>query len=281
MNLQSVPNAAAAALLALCAAGANAEPGPPLSCAGQPGVGGCAPYLNIYLSDGNGAINLYEYDLPRIDISRSRLLFDGRGTADLERGTLTAAARRAEDADPSNTLNVDVISTLVDVFTLHSTGGLPVGSPVGIVAQVSAQGVGSIDTDYQVVQSILHIGFGSGVSYNGGVLDHGSVLQAVTHVPVFQQFVVPLAVYANLTVQVGVPFDLNMSLRTIVTESSFLNFDEFFGLARPAQLSFMLQPGFSVTSMGGFDSSLPVPEPGTWALWLAGLAVMGGLRRRG
>lgn len=273
---------AAAAALCFWAAAAAADPGPPLGCTGQPGVGGCAPYLNIDLSDGAGALNLYEYELPQIDISRSLALSDARGTASLTRGTLTAAVRRAEDGDTANNQGIDVSATLVDLYTLHSASAPPPGGDtVNIVAMVSAQGVGSIDADYRTVQSLLHIGFGSGVlSYGGGVLDHMSVIQAVNHVPTFQQFVVPLAVYANLTVQVGVPFELNLMLRTIGVESSFLNFDAFFGLAHGAQLSFQLPPGFSVTSMGGFDPAAPVPEPETVSLWLAGLAGLATLARR-
>lgn len=279
---RSIMTRAAAAALCLWAATAVADPSPPLGCAGQPGVGGCPPYLNVVLSDGAGTINLYEYELPMLEVSRSLPLSAARGTANLPGGTLTAAVRRAEDNDPGNNLGIDLSATLTDLFTLHSANALPPGGDVvNIVAMASAQGVGSIDVDYRTVQSILHIGFGSGVlGYGGGVLDHMRVIQAVSHVPTFQQFVVPLAVYANLTVQVGVPFDLNLSLRTIGIESSFLDFDAFGGIAHGAQLSFLLPPGFSVTSMGGFDSASPVPEPEALSLWLAGLGMLGLACRR-
>lgn len=282
MNRHPLIHAAASAALALFAATAAATPGPPLGCTGVPGVGGCAPYLNISLSDGAGVLNLYEYDLPQIDISRSLTQSDARVTGNLQLANLTVSSRLASDGNPSTLLAVDVGSALVDLFTLDSGGLLPPGANVSITVTGSAQGVGSIDADYHVVQSLLHLGSGSGVvGYHGGVLDAGRVIQSVTHWPTFQQFVLPLQVYANLTVQVGVPFELNLSLRSIITESSFMNFDSFFGLAHGAQLSFALPANFSVTSMGGFDSAAPVPEPEALSLWLAGLGMLGlSLRRR-
>lgn len=39
--------------------------------------------------------------------------------------------------------------------------------------------------------------------------------------------------------------------------------------------------GWTLSSASGFDYTQPVPEPGTWALWLAGLVVLvAGVRRR-
>lgn len=39
--------------------------------------------------------------------------------------------------------------------------------------------------------------------------------------------------------------------------------------------------GWTLASASGFDYTQPVPEPGTWALWLAGLAVLTARVRRG
>ena len=83
MNLQNARCAAASTLLSLYALAATAVPGPPIGCAGQPGVGGCAPYIDVYIADGAGTTHLFEYELAQIDIARSQPLSDGRGTANL------------------------------------------------------------------------------------------------------------------------------------------------------------------------------------------------------
>ena len=93
------------------------------------------------------------------------------------------------------------------------------------------------------------------------------------------------------------------------TPFSALNgFGSFSGVAGGSSLAGGLSLGFDTSTLGNFTSSItlnprstnasqadltlgaitltlqgsvaPIPEPGTWALWLAGLAVLGGLARR-
>jgi hypothetical protein len=94
---------------------------------------------------------------------------------------------------------------------------------------------------------------------------------------VFQQFNVNLMTFANLSARLDQPFLLSFSLRTDVSERSFLDF------MHTARISFLLPEGVTVTSMGGYDSAgVPaIPEPSTWLLMMAaGLAATARLARR-
>ena len=95
----------------------------------------------------------------------------------------------------------------------------------------------------------------------------------------FQQFNVNLMTFANLSARLDQPFLLSFSLRTDVTEASFLDF------MHTARIRFELPDGVTVTSMGGYDSAagIPaIPEPSTWLLMMAaGLAGTSRLARSG
>lgn len=53
-----------------------------------------------------------------------------------------------------------------------------------------------------------------------------------------------------------------------------------FTLASPANASFFIYDDFLGDNRGGISLALSVPEPGTWALLIAGFGVIGGAMRR-
>jgi hypothetical protein len=119
---------------------------------------------------------------------------------------------------------------------------------------------------------------GAPLGISGGRFDHGSVLQAGNQVPVLQHFGVQLMAFADVSARLDQPFQLSYSLRTDVSEGSFLDF------MHTARIGFVLPEGVTVTSMGGYDSAAlavtPVPEPSLWLLMAGGLAGVGCVGRR-
>jgi len=262
----------AALVLATAAVSSAADPGPPLSCAGVPGEGGCPPYAQVIYSTGANNSSLFEYDDKVLDVSITGINGSVRGVSDLAGGELKTYARGFDDGDPGTNNGVSVNAVAVDVFTLHGAGA-PSADPISFVVMLTADGVGAIDTEYYTVGAYLHLGFDGPVGYGGGVPDDIEVLQAGGQVPVFQQFTLGMMAFANLSVLPGQAFQLSASLRTDVSEVSFLDF------THTARLSFLLPPGVTVTSMAGYDSSAAVPEPASSLLLVAGLAGLAWRRR--
>ena len=259
---------------------AVASPSGPLSCAeGQFGVGGCAPYGEVIFF-GNGVPppnSLFEYEDPVLDITRTGTFGTVRGVADLSQALVRTFAQANDDGNVSTNNGLSMNALGVDIFTLRALGS-PSPDFFTFSVVLTADGFGGIDTPGYTVASYLFLrpdtvgGAPLGIS---GRFDDASVLQAGNQVPVFQQFSVHLMTFANLTARLDQPFQLSYSLRTDVSESSFLDF------MHTARISFVLPAGLTVTSLGGYDSAAitPVPEPETWLLMAAGLAVIGRLMR--
>ncbi|MCE9657353.1 MAG: PEP-CTERM sorting domain-containing protein [Burkholderiales bacterium] len=265
---------------------AAADPTGPLSCVeGQFGVGGCPPYGQvIFFGAGvTGPNSVFEYERPVLDFSPSAPGGTLRGVVDLSQGLLRTYAQANDDGNPSTNNGASMNAVGVDLFTLHRLGA-PSPDFFSFSVVFTAEGVGGIDNPFYSVGSYLSIRpdsvNGAPLGISGGKLDAGSVLQAGTHVPVFQQFSVNLMTFANLSARLDQPFQLTFSLRTDVSERSFLDF------MHTARISFLLPEGVTVTSMGGFDSAgVPaIPEPSTWLLMmaagLAGTARLARIRRR-
>lgn len=265
------------ALLALvcCSGAASAVPTGPISCAGVPGEGGCPPYAQVIFWGGNPSApgSLFEYDGPLLDISDTGQNGTVRGVVDLAGGVLRSYARGFDDGNPSTNNGVSMSAVAVDIFTLHRLGA-PSPDFFTFSIVLTAEGVGAIDTPFYTVASYLHLDASSVPGYSGGRPDDARVLQSVSHVPVFQQFTLGMMVYANVSARLDEPFQLGMSLRTDVSEASFLD------MLHTARLSFVLPEGVTVTSMGGYDSTTLVPEPSSWALLGAGLLTVMLRRRR-
>ena len=260
---------------------AAADPSGPLGCDGRPGIGGCPPYAQtiIFGVDVPGPASTFEYERPVLDDARTGAFGSVRGVVDLSQALVRTYAQSQGDGNPSTDNGVSSNAVGVDIFTLR---GLGAPSPDLFTFSVifEADGVGGIDTVGGAVGSYLFLRpdsvDGRSLGITGGRFDDISVLQAGNQVPVIQQFNVRLMTFANLTLPLDQPFQLSYSLRTDVGESSFLDF------LHTARIRFVLPPGLTVTSLGGYDSAAitPVPEPETWLLMLAGLAVLGRLARR-
>lgn len=274
-------NAAAcfAVVLLLCSQHAAAVPGPPLGCAGVFGEGGCAPYGQVIFWDGNPPPNnLFEYDSVVLDHSDTGRDGTVRGVVDLANAELKTYARGFDDGNVSTNNGSSMNAVGVDVFTLRRLGS---PSPDFFTFSVvfTADGIGGIDNPGYTVASYLFLRpdsiNGAPLGFSGGKLDDGSVLQAGNQVPVFQQFNVGLMTFANLSARLDEPFQLSYSLRTDVSERSFLDF------MHTARISFVLPEGVIVTSMGGYDSAVTtaVPEPSTWLLMGAGGLALAWRRR--
>ena len=272
------------AVALLCASPfAAADPTGPISCVeGQFGIGGCPPYGQvIFFGAGvTGPNSVFEYEKPVLDFSPVAPNGTLRGVVDLSQALVRTYAQGDDDGNPSTNNGASMNAVGVDLFTLHRLGA---PSPDFFTFSVvfTAEGVGGIDNPGYSVGSYLALRAdsvnGAPLGFSGGKLDDGSVLQAGNQVPVFQQFNVNLMTFANLSARLDQPFLLSFSLRTDVSERSFLDF------MHTARISFLLPEGVTVTSRGGYDSAgVPaIPEPSTWLLMMAaGLAATARLARR-
>lgn len=270
--------AALGALACALAPLAAADPSGPLSCAeGQFGIGGCPPYAQTIFYGTPGPSSVFEYERPVLDITQTGTFGTVRGVTDLSQALVRTFAQANDDGNQSTNLGLSASAIGVDLFTLRRLGS---PSPDFFTFSVifEADGIGGIDNPGYSVASYLGLRAdsinGAPLGSSGGRYDDVSVLQAGNQVPVFQQFGVHLRTFANLSARLDQPFQLSFSLRTDVSERSFLDF------MHTARISFVLPEGVSVTSMGGYGSGVavtPVPEPETWALMLAGLLVTGRL----
>ena len=255
---------------------AAADPTGPISCVeGQFGIGGCPPYGQvIFFGAGiTGPGSVFEYEDPVLDYSPAAPSGTVRGVVDLSQALVRTYAQAGDDGNPSNINGASMNAVGVDLFTLHRLGA---PSPDFFTFSVvfTAEGVGGIDVPAHSVGAYLALRAdavnGGPLGFSGGKLDDARVLQAGNQVPVFQEFGVQLMTFANLSTRLDQPFMLSFSLRTDVMESSFLDF------MHTARISFVLPEGVTVTSMGGYDSTVgvpAVPEPSTWLLLMAaGLA---------
>jgi len=273
--------ALAALLLSGIAPLAVADPSGPLSCvSGQHGVGGCPPYGQvIYFGAGLGGTgSVFEYEEQVLDFTPSGVDGTLRGVVDLGQALVRTYAQRNDDGNPSTNNGYSVSAVGVDHFTLRRAGS---PSPDFFTFSVvfTADGIGGIDTPAHTVASYLSIRAdavdGAPLGVSGGRFDDIRVLQAGNQVPVFQQFQLQLTTFANLSARIDEPFQLSFSLRTDVSERSFLDF------MHTARIGFVLPEGVTVTSRGGYDSAAvaAIPEPSTWLLMMAGLAGMARLAR--
>jgi hypothetical protein len=270
------------ALFASSASLAWAAPSGPLSCDGRLGIGGCPPYAQgIFFGSGlTGPSSVFEYEEPVLDYSPA--LADGqlRAVVDLSQALLRTYAQRTEDGNPSTANGVSASAVGVDIFTLRRLGA---PSPDFFTFSVvfMADGIGGIDNNGYAVGSYLGLRAdavnGAPLGFSGGKSDDGSVLQAGNQVPVIQHFNVHLMTFANLSARLDDPFQLSFSLRTDVSEGSFLDF------MHTARIGFVLPEGVTVTSLGGYDSGrvvAAIPEPSVWLLMAGGLAGMAQIARR-
>ncbi|MEO8312269.1 MAG: PEP-CTERM sorting domain-containing protein [Caldimonas sp.] len=268
-------------MLSVLALDVAAAPSGPLSCDGTLGTGGCAPYAQViaFGADVPAPNSIFEYDLPVLDYAPIVNNGTVRGVVDLSQALLRTYAQHGDDGNDSNNAGVSVNAVGVDVFTLRKLGA-PSPDLFTVSVVLTADGIGGIDIPGYSVASYLSLRpdsiNGAPIGFSGGRLDDVSVLQAGNQVPVFQQFNVGLMTFANLTMHLDTPFQLSYSLRTDVSERSFLDF------MHTARISFVLPDGVSVTSMGGYDSAAvaAVPEPSTWLLMVAGLVAVTRLARR-
>ncbi|MEO5845256.1 MAG: PEP-CTERM sorting domain-containing protein [Caldimonas sp.] len=269
------------AILSVLALDVAAAPSGPLSCDGTLGTGGCAPYAQViaFGADVPAPNSIFEYDLPVLDYAPNFRNGTLRGVVDLSQVLLRTYAQHGDDGDPSNNAGVSVNAVGVDVFSLRKLGA-PSPDFFTFSVVLTADGIGGIDLPGFGVAAYLSLRpdsiDGMPIGFAGGRLDDVRVLQAGNNVPVFEQFHVGLMAFANLTMRLDTPFQLSYSLRTDVSELSFLDF------THTARLSFVLPDGVSVTSMGGYDSAAvaAVPEPSTWLLMVAGLAGVARLGER-
>ncbi|MDQ6629789.1 MAG: hypothetical protein M3Z29_15300 [Pseudomonadota bacterium] len=268
------------ALVSCLAPLASAAPSGPLPCAeGQLGIGGCPPYAQTIFFGTTGPVSVFEYENSTLDITQTGSFGTVRGAVDLSNALVRTFAQSSDDGNVSTNNGVSASAVGVDVFTLRRLGS---PSPDFFTFSVifEADGVGGIDTPGYGVNSYLFLRpdtlGGAPLSITGSHLDDASGLQAGYQVPVFQQFNVHLMTFANLTARLDQSFQLSYTLRTDVSETSFLDF------THTARIHFVLPDGLTVTSMGGYNSAAAVtavPEPETWLLIAAGLLVTGRLAR--
>ena len=247
---------------------AVAAPSGPLPCAGEFGVGGCAPYGQFIYGTGGNDGSVFEYDESLFNLSLTGPTATVAGTVDLANGELKVFAQGIEDGDVSTASGGYIIASATDVFTLHSTNsGL-----VDFNVILSADGSGSIANIGYSAQVTLQLGVPGG---GGGNFDRG-VFQSTTNVPHAATFSLFSTVPANqgnslvamdtYTVMLNIPFSMSYSLRADVQQGSTID------LSNTGYMNFILPTGVSITSMAGYGvSAVPLPA----AVWLFGSGLLG------
>ena len=266
-----------AVALASASLPAAADPSGPLGCDGHFGFGGCPPYEQLlFFGDDvpNSSTSVFEYDPVALDQTITSPYGTARGVVDLASGTVKTYAQVNDDNNRSIGRAISVTAQAVDVFTLHSLGS-PSADNVSFGFFFRADGIGDISQLNSGGLAFLHLG-GTLLGYSGGVLDDLQHFAEGTTAPYLNDFPIHLMTFANLTAPLDLPFDLSFLLRTDVGEGTSFNF------LHTARISFVLPEGVYVTSMGGYSSLAvtPVPEPSTWLLMAAGLAVITRLKDR-
>jgi hypothetical protein len=154
------------------------------------------------------------------------------------------------------------------LFTLHGTGSQPVTvtATMTVDATVSKAALTSGTVSYEIgtwqfgaVASELNQRVG-GIATDGASCSFNCPGLQLHDVLTLQMSVVP-----------GQTFNLGFQLTT----SSVVSDPAGLSIAGVADLALSVGPGFFITGSNGYDSRVSnVPEPGTWALMLAGLATI-------
>lgn len=251
-------------LVGLAATHVHAAPSGPLGCGGQFGVGGCAPYANVLNSVGNTTLSTYEYDAVDLFVQQDFAPVEAllAGGVHLDTGNLSAFG---ETGASGRTLT---IASATDVFTFTHTSGQPGFAAISALLVANGKGLlgfrgtsASADAFFNTPTLVQLPGSAGG----------GMQVQAGFTAPVNLLFDYGFAAQVFLNVPLGTPVQIEYALRHVVWDVSQLQ--------TVAKLQFDLPQGVSVTSMSGFQPS-PVPEPQSWLLLGAGVALVGGIARR-
>lgn len=254
----------AALLLGSGISNVSAVPGPPLTCNGQFGTSGCAPYRTVSHNVGLSSPVVYEYD--NVDLA---YVYDQdpsaflRGSVSLDDGKLTAFGETGSSG------RTQTIATGADVFTFTQANGQGGFATVTAILNM----VGKAFLGFNGASASADVFFNTqSLVAQAGSTGGGASFQAGVNAPVALSFDYGGAAYHFVNVPLNTPLRFDYSLRHVVRDGVMLDSD--------AWLDFDLPPGVSVTSMGGFVQTTPVPEPATWVMLGLGLLLVTGAARR-